>query len=555
MKNLFARSLSDMCRGKHLLLVSIFFSALILPIYGDEAKPTPTPAVQKPDEIPTVEVTLSSDKEDLGVRFNWGSIKPALAVIEETHDPKIAQYWLVFDHKADLVLPDLQEKPIPAIKSIEKIPANEAVVLKIVVDSFQSPVISQEGNQWDVHFKSNGTSILKMASIKLPKTKGEGVTVNLESAGKEVRFIDPYSGFTYAVYPTHEIGFGVAQERGFPEFLLKESPQGLCFVLQKDGVLTQVTTHEVSLNHGDGLAISLPREQEANPINVTPIGFFADAQDLDWAGRRHKINEFLLDYPHDQHAAGELEIAWLLLSYGQSAEALGYLTHLSQERPSIVNIPLFQLLQGIGHTLLNQLSLGEAHLWHCRGEPEAHIWLSLTEVLQHPQYFKTNTSLLAQFKHEIQCAKEMAKSYPKPLRIQLTTLILMTGIALQDTEIINTILDQETRPENINAGEVYDLARARLLMNQSKQDAAFQILGELMEKASSPIVQSIARFDYVRNRFEGKLMGAEDVFSQLESLRTQWHGNWLASQVGSYLNSIRNQRNTTVTSHNQTAAS
>jgi hypothetical protein len=283
------------------------------------------------------------------------------------------------------------------------------------------------------------------------------------------------------------------------------------------------------------LAISLPQERDEVRTKAIPIGFFANAQDLDWVNRRQKINEELLDLPHDQHGSGELEIAWLLLSYGQSAEALGYLTHLAQERPSMVDVPLFQMLQGIGCLLLNRLQDAEVHLLSCQEEPEVQIWLSLIKAFQQPEYFSSNPHLLAQLQTQFQFAKEMVKSYPKPLRIQMTTLILMAGIALRDLETIRTFLEQEARPENIDAGEVYDLARARLLMNQNKPDAAFQILGELMEKASSPIVRSIARFDYVTHRLAAKAMKEDDALPQLEGLRSQWHGRWLGRQVGGYL--------------------
>jgi hypothetical protein len=62
---------------------------------------------------------------------------------------------------------------------------------------------------------------------------------------------------------------------------------------------------------------------------------FGDAQSLDDTDREQKINAELLDLPHDQHGLGELEIAWLLLGGGQAVEALGYLAHLTQMRPSI----------------------------------------------------------------------------------------------------------------------------------------------------------------------------------------------------------------------------
>lgn len=497
----------------------------------------------KQETLQTLTITTLSDKNGSKINFNWGLTKTAVAVIKDHTTPMAAQYWIVFDHKANLDIPNFLEKPILGVQLIENISSKEAVVLRLVVDANLTPIPSLDGDQWVIQFNLHQPEVVKKASITLPKSKDETLLMSMENLGKEVRFVDPYTGYTNVVFPTYETGFGIDQEQSFPEFVIKQSVQGIGLVLCKDGLSLQANSKEIRLSHADGLAISLPKDRDEKRTMTTPIGFFADAQELDWVSRRQKINELLLDFPHDQHASGELEIAWLLLSYGHSADALGYLTHLSQERPSIVHVPLFQFLQGIGNILLNRLNLGEKNLWACREEPEASIWLSLSKVLQNPEHFSSNSVLLTELRSQFQLAQAMAKSYPKPLRIQLTTLMLMAGIALQDVDIINMILNEEARPENIGAAEVYDLARARILMKQAKTDAAFQILGELMERSSSPIVQAIARFDYVKHRFDAKMMSKDDVFSQLENLKSQWHGNWLAYQVGLYVNKMKFGKN------------
>jgi len=214
---------------------------------------------------------------------------------------------------------------------------------------------------------------------------------------------------------------------------------------------------------------------------------------------------------------------------------MGYLTHLAQERPSIIDLPLFQMLRGMGSLLLNQLPESKGHLWPLRAEPEVQIWLSLINALQQSHQFATSPLLLTQLRSQFQAAKEMVKTYPKPLRSQIVTLILMAGISLQDHEILKTFLEQEASPENLSQKEVYELARARVLMNQSKPEAAFQILGELMEKASSAQVRAIARFDYVVHRLETKMMKEEEALPQLEALRAQWYGGWLDRQIAAYL--------------------
>jgi hypothetical protein len=285
-----------------------------------------------------------------------------------------------------------------------------------------------------------------------------------------------------------------------------------------------------------GLAITLPREREQMRTRSIPTGVFADAKDIDRVGRRKRINnEGLPDLPHDQHGPGELELAWLLLSDGHAGEALGYLTHLAQERPSIANLPLFHMLQGMGSLLLNQWRVAERLFQSVPEEPEVQIWITLLKALQHPHYFIGGSVASGQLRSQFQMARSLLPNYPAPLRHQMAAFILMAGIATDDLETLTSFLDQETRSENAREGQVYDLAKARVLMGQKKPDASFQLLGELMEKAVSSEVRDMARFYYVVDRLETKMMKEEDALPQLEHLRSQGRGGWLGRRVASYL--------------------
>jgi len=520
------------------LLLCGSLSVMMSPAWGQDPKNHPD---EVRSEIPTItpvaklDVLITFDENGSSLSFDWGDKKPALAVVKSSLMAENGTWWIVFDESANPTVPNLKDCPVVGIKSIDIIPTKDGVVLQVVADSQMTPTVVQEGAKWQVIYKVHPSTLSQKAPIKFPQSKEEGFNVGLEAPGKEVRFQDPHTGFVNVVFTTHQVGFGIDQDQLFPEFCILAAPQGIGFQLFKDDMTTQVTSSQATLMHPDGLAVSVRQEGDLDRTRARTTGFFVDAQDLDWASRRQKINEVLLDLPHDQHGPGELEMAWLLLSYGQPQEAMGYLTHLAQERPSIIDLPLFQMLRGMGSLLLNQLPESKAHLWPSRSEPEVQVWLSLINALQQPHQFAASPLLLTNVRSQFQSAREMVKTYPKPLRGQLVTLILMAGIALQDQEILKSFLEQEVPSENLSQREVYELARARVLMSQSKPEAALQILGELMERASSSQVRAIARFDYVTHRLETKMMKQEDALPQLEALRAQWHGGWLDHQVTAYL--------------------
>lgn len=519
----------------------------MLPAHGaneQQAEIAPTP---KP--TPSVPITATNDKVGPSFQFHWGSQKPAIAVIKMFQGMNKQTWWVVFDEAASLQLPNLQDHPLRGIRNLETIPTKEGSVLQISTDYLAIPTVNFEGTQWNISFGDANSSSSKLSQIIFPQTQKDSLVLSLVGIGKEVRVINPINGFLYVIYPSYEGGFKTDQQQDFPEFSIMETAQGVCLKVLGDDLVVTSTPQQVSISHPAGLAISSPQDRNREQHIVTPSGYFTESADLDWMGWLQKLDENLLDLSHDQHGPIELEMAWLSLSYGHTVKALGYLTHLSQERPSIAETKIFHMLMGMGNLLSNQLLEAEAHFWACRGEPEAEIWLALTNALLRPEIISGNTLKFKEFQRQLKIAYDVIKRYPKPLQLQLSALILLAGIAGNDLEILRIILEEQLRPENIHAAEVYDLARAHLLMSQSKPDAALQIMGELMEKATSPLIKSIARYDYIVHRLATNLMNREEANAELETIRLQWHGHWLAKKVDRYLERLKNQGLTKVNSY------
>jgi hypothetical protein len=524
--------------GVVMVFLSISFSSILISPIGCQdlkaAEPDSTP-------LPTLMVLPEGTSGNSALTFQWGEKKPALAVIKNND-----HWWIIFDESATISLPHLNEHPVSGVKSIDILPTKgKGVVLEVAVEPGTTPVVDQVNGLWQISFPYQSSSLPHQASIQLPKSYKDGLTVGLENPGAEVRFINPHTGYTYVVFPSYRNNVGVLEEFIFPEFRIMATVQGVGFQVLKDNITVIATLEQVMIAHPEGLAISLPQDREQVRTKAMPPGLFMDAQDLDWADRREKINEELLDLPHSQHGPGELELAWLLLSDGQASEALGYLTHLAKERPSITNLPLFQILQGMGNLLHHRFSEAEENLMLVREEPEVQIWLCVLNAIQHPHSLPKSLASSTQFHTHLLMAKPMLQNYPQPLRQQLASFVLWAGIATRDVELLASLLDQETRPVSLKVGEVLDLAKARVLMSQNKPDAALQMLGELMEKATSPQIRAIARFDYVVHRWGTLMMKKDDALLELERIRSQCREGWLRHEITMYLEKQAAEKTTT----------
>jgi hypothetical protein len=511
---------------------SLPFTLRVKPLITSMCLAAPAQADQ--DKQQTLIVSGNVHGIETTLRFDWGHETPALAIVKASGGAP-GKWWIVFDEGASVYLPNLQERPLPGILSLKEIPVKKGIVLELITTPYQTPFVEKEEATWQISFNPTTLPPFENAPMQLPQSTKEGLIIGLKSPGMEVRFTDPFTGHALVIIPSHQVGFNIPQAQSFPQFHILSSTQGVGFQLLDYDLTIRSTPIQAAVIHPQGLKFSSPQERTQSRTRPMPLSYFADARDLDWEDRKQKINEELMDLPHSQHGPGELELAWLMLSYGKPSEAMGYLTNLAHERPSIANIPLFQMLQGLGYLLLNQLPEAENHLQVVSQEPEVQIWLTLLKALQQPPSFTKNPDVMTQQRAQFQLAKTILQTYPAPLRNQITTLILLAGIATDDMETLSSFIEQETRPQNLGQGEVFDLAKTRVLMTQDKPDAALQMLGELMEKASSPLVRAIARFDYVVYRLNTKMMREEDALPQLENLRLQWHSKWFGRQVAAYL--------------------
>jgi tetratricopeptide (TPR) repeat protein len=468
---------------------------------------------------PTVTVIAQSEEGSPSFTFDWGEHQPAIAVVKE-HEG----WWIVFDQTGKAILPDISQ-------GLTTVPAEDGIVMHFTAPEHLMPLVTMKGNKWHVLFTLQPLKSQEVA-IKFPETEKEGLVIGLEDSGEKVHFKDPHTGFQYIVIPSYKVGVALAQEQIFPEFHLLPTAQGLGFQILQDDIAVDTAWMRVTVTHPKGLAITLPEQRNCERNRAIPIGFFLEAQDLDWTDRRQRISNELLDSPHDLHSAGELELAWLLLSHGKAAEALGYLTHLAQMRPSIVDQPVFQTLQGVSHLLLNKLEEAEAYFRQVREEPEVKVWLTLIKAAQPNDHLSSNASTF----HRLRSEKPLLETYPKPLRTQIYRIIMMAGLMKDDLETVAYFFNKESRPQNIAQGEVFDLAMTKLLMKQKKPEAALQLLGKLMENASDPQVKALAHFDYVVHRLNTRMMSPEDAISHLERLHISYRqGDLLGYRLACYL--------------------
>ncbi|MBM3468084.1 MAG: hypothetical protein FJX71_01475 [Alphaproteobacteria bacterium] len=487
-------------------------------------------AQAKDSNLPDVKILIEPNKGEPNLIFDWQNNNSALAVLKEG-----SKWWIVFDEKANPLLPSFEEHSALGFKNIEVLPTQEGLVLQVTVEDQLTPEVAYKDNKWRIIFKPQPQLLFHQASIEFPQSQVHRLIIEASSLGKEIHFIDQRTGYGWVVFPSYRVGWGIESRQEFPDFKIMEAPQGVGIQTIKDDLMVKVIPGGIEITHPDGLAISRREDREQVRTWAMPTGFFAQAQDLDWENRKEEINQELLDLPHDQHGPGELELAWLLLSQGEANEALGYLTHLAKMRPSIADLSVFKALQGVANLLLHRYYGAEQSLREVREEPEVQIWLSILKAIQYPSCLGLHCKPQNHLRSHFQMAKPLLQSYPKPLRNQLMSLILMAAIAANDIETLTSFLEGETSPQERSAKETFNLARAKMLLNQGKEDEGLQILGELMERALSSKVRAIARFDYIAHRLETNMISKEDAFLQLRNLRSRWRGGWFDQQISEYL--------------------
>lgn len=466
---------------------------------------------------------------------------------------RLGSHWVVADRaditEAEVDLGRILETSSDLFSTVERIPHPEATILRFVTNETLFTSVVQRGLTWEIRFHRRATPPLTAVDLHIIQNNQLDVALSLlaEGAGNSITIQDPTLNDTILIGALQTPGQGLIDGRGYPEFSLLPSAQGIAVIPFSDSIRLQKTNSGFQLVQENGLSIDeLPIDdryaERGYLASAAPLLKFStwSRGDEKYLDVRDELNRLLSESREDGSLNNLLlTTAGYHLSQGLGANSLGLLNVFQRRNPLILNNLSFKLHKAASLLLLNRVEEAidflkdpqfsqyeEAVLWQGVAAAMTKRWLVADS------YFKQSDSFLDR--------------YPIDLRNKLGLLRIEAALSSN---------------EAINAGLWIDrLEKSRSRMTQSQQNALdfmrawrSSILGEEEEakriwlavaKNNDLFWSTRAQLQAVLQQIKNNEIDPKEAAGQLEHLRYLWRGDNLELSIREVLIDIYfNDRN------------
>ena len=487
-----------------------------------------------PEAMTTNKIVVSADTEAATLRFPLKERTAMAAFI------RINTLWVVLDKKLDFDLSDFEGLPVSVIGKAVLVPHATATILRIPVQDNIYPEIKQQEGQLDVAILLSGNKKTPDAAMEIAVSTEPPVLphvfVPALEVGKTVEIEDSDVGDVLSITPVFAREQGIASTRGFVEFTLLPSAQGITIAKKADA--TMVTAVR------EGLRISLPKgahlsaavagggkiEEKALPVTSSGTLFPGESWMLE-AGKDPKLaikklfNQTVFAENDGAKNLARLRLAQLYLHDGFVVEAMGLLDNINRTSPSYYRSAKLASMRGAANFLLYRFNdaardFGSADL---NNNPEALYWRDmLADLLGNPD--KTYDFLAMN--------ENYISKYPPIFRQRLAIVAADRAIGSKEYNAALKIFDSLAKDNIIAPIQPYvDFLTAKISSENGQEEEALKTWKRLAAESPNKFVQARAIFSTILSELDNNVITRDQAMDQLERLRLRWHGDGLELQV------------------------
>ncbi|HWE75297.1 MAG TPA: hypothetical protein VG328_19210 [Stellaceae bacterium] len=452
------------------------------------------------------------------LRFDWPT--PTAAAVYR----RGSALWLVFAGSTKLDLDSFRAQSKGVLAAIDAVPAVTGTALRIVVADGLNPSVRRSGNSWLVDLKRVAPTPEAPIGVEpRPEAAVPSVQLKVHQAMAPISVKDPVLGDTMIVVPVGELGRGIDAARGFVDFRLLESVQGIVIRPNTDDLVVLPDTETVQITRPHGLALSDRRDRllGGGPADLHRLFDFAA-----WLGpdsdsfiqRRVKLERAAADAPPPARTVPRLDLARFYFAHLFGAETLGVLAQIEKDDPVSFADRGVQALKGAACYLDDDRDCAKKQLNIATfdNEPEVALWRGALDA----DMADWNNAA-----REFTGSIGVIANYPKALRDRFA---LAAAEAMIETDrssaagpLLDTVLKDSPMPS--------DQAMAQYLSGRREQ-AMGQLepaLEEWIKVAASGDRKARARALYGRAMalYANKQVSRLDTINALDALRFSWRGD------------------------------
>ena len=515
-----------------------------------------------------VRVSIAAGPAGPVLAFEWA--QPVAAAVFE----RAGFYWVVFDRVERTELLPIPPDASDSVLLAEVVPSDLGSAFRFKVKPGLQATVSRDEGVWRVDFASGVSRPAHPISVERESDSANGPRVFLPIAeiGRRVDVDDPEVGDRVHVIPVLAPGRGISVERGYVEFNLLMTAQGVVVSPRSDEVAVRPLRNGLEIIGPDGLIMSalpaanetqaVPAEQGETPQDVPAehgeSEQSAAVQQRDglqslgpsvfhysqWRGgpegpfndTRKLLNLSLATAPKGAQNAALWDLAKFYFSYGMAADTLGLTDIILQNNPSASNDQAFKAVRGASFYLMGRLTEAEQSLLDpALGlDPGAALWRGAVFAAREDW---------AAARQEFEVANLNDEDIPPVFRTHFQLLAgraAMLAVDAEETEFVLKWVTEETaRPDQISEA---NLIRGQLQQSLGHKEEAIEAFSEVA-KAQIRTTRPWAQFAYVNARLELGDLSAQEAIEDLEGLRHSWRGGDFEYRLLSQLSELYLQEN------------
>jgi hypothetical protein len=402
------------------------------PAEGAPAEAAPSRPAPVPGAPPLVRDVIATPVQGGGVslRFDWK--EPTAAAVFR----RAGALWVIFDRALQVDVDKLRQAGGNAIRSIQKVPAQDATALRIDTVAGINPQLKRNGLAWILDFAKQPIQVATQIDVNAQTNSpvGARVFMPVSEPANAVAVVDPDVKDTLVVVPVVQLGQGLGQLRDYPQFTLLPTAQGLVIKPKIDDLRVRSLPQGIELSSTIRLQISPVTAELAASANVAPIRPLTHMFELERDGRealadlaktRQKLQLDIAKATGPARERARQRLARFYFANGFNAEALGVLDAMISERAELANEPEFLGTRGAASVLLGRFKEAHADLEKTilEDNDEAEFWRAVLrasegDLVKPAPVFKRLGSLL--------------RPYPKAIKMPVGMLMVDSSIAVGD---------------------------------------------------------------------------------------------------------------------------
>ncbi len=442
--------------------------------------------------------------------------------------------WVVFSKAAAVDVSEINAQLAPRQAEAAQLSAGDSTVLRIPLENYQGAELHKEAGTfaWKLTLFGEKRVSDKPLEVQVNTETSQGyVFIPALEAADAVTVSDPDIGDELLVVPLYGDNQNIAPARGFVDFTLMESTQGVVVQKKSDDVRVMMARNGIRISTEKGATLSpdlSATQKKPSPATqqkgetLFPYEEWKPAESTPLYKQVQQFRQEIAAAPTSAERSEKMQMmAQFYLGQGETPEALGILNEIKRADPKFYETQRLSALSGAADFLLYRF--GDAaenfNALELNDLPEIAYWRAmLSELLGDSEQ---------KFDYMANNDKYFSK-YPPLMRQRLAVFAADRAVANKQYNMALAIFDQLNKDGLINdIADYVNYLMGKISVETGKQKEGMELWQKLADTLRDSSVRARAEYSLIATELKQNSITKDQAIDRLERLALMWRGDSL----------------------------